>query len=110
MISPDELVDALDAIENVMYGMDFRERLQQLDEGTRQRVVELREQMCLLKTKLQTARLNDIAANLERYEDDLRTGMTDMEEEVQKLANTTKFLNGLDKVVSVGIKMFGTLA
>lgn len=110
MISRDDLIAALNAIEKDIYDMEFNDCLKKLDEPTREHIVSLREQVVIFKTKLQAARLEEIAGKLETYEDDLRSGLNDLDEEAQELAKFRKALDGLDKLVKVGVKIFGVLA
>lgn len=97
----DDCIDGLKNIESDLHSRDFRKWLQTQSLEDRDNMVAMRQELRRLRTKLENAQLQNIAAKLDRLGPDLRNGIQEMDAVLEELNQFKKALTNLSLVLGI---------
>ncbi|MEH2118745.1 hypothetical protein [Nostoc sp.] len=111
-IAPEETIiiardyeEILKKIRNIELNLNSPEMQQKFenekDESRKRDFVEQRKNIAILRSQLETAALEKIAASLKKLEPDLLKGIEDLTQAIDKVENTVNILTALKNVTGI---------
>ncbi|MEH2174313.1 hypothetical protein [Nostoc sp.] len=97
--------EILKRIKNIEFNLNLPEIQQKFenekDESRKRDFLEQRKNIAILRSQLETAALEEIAANLKKLEPDLLKGIEDLTQAIDKVDNTVNILTTLQNVTGI---------
>jgi hypothetical protein len=104
-MSLQELLSLLRNLQTQLFSASVQEFFKSQDENTRKRFVAFREEISLLVGKLTNAQLGQIAKELDLLAVDLKSGIHDLNDSLDKLQNALSILNFLGGVLGLAARV-----
>jgi len=97
-----ELKETGENLESTRTFLKFKEQFKiDKDEDKWNKYLEERKEYILCRRKLQDALISSIAKQLEKYNGDLKLGISDLKQELEKLENTVTILQTIERVIGI---------
>jgi hypothetical protein len=107
IIGRDKLVEDLRDAETRLGTAEMEALMAEQDPETRQKFVKYRDQVTILKGKLENAQLADILASLTRLGPELKTGVEKMQKELGVINNAIAIVNTVGTVLGLVGRVLG---
>ena len=103
----EKLVNELMALELVLYSSEVQSVIEaEKNLDIKAALIRERTDVVVARVKLENAVLERISARLKQLEPDLKTGISNLENEVKKISNTLSILSIINRVTGLVAKIF----